>query len=54
MFLDTINLTGILITAIFIALLVFGLVALAYALFVFFKNRINQMLFRPEKMIIQR
>lgn len=37
--LDQINLTGVLFTAVFVALIVFGLVALGYALFVFFRNR---------------
>lgn len=37
--LETINLTGILITAIFVAIVIFGLVALGYVIFVFFKHR---------------
>lgn len=37
--LDTINIAGILFTAILVALFIFGLVALAYAIFIFFKNR---------------
>jgi hypothetical protein len=39
MFLDTIDFTGIIVTAIFTAAAIFGLVALGYALFIFFKNR---------------
>ncbi|HJY98450.1 MAG TPA: type IV secretion system DNA-binding domain-containing protein [Patescibacteria group bacterium] len=39
MILDTVNVTGIIFTAIFIAIVIFGLVALGYALFIFFKNR---------------
>lgn len=36
---STINFTGILITAIFIAIVIFGLVLLGYAVFIYFKNR---------------
>ena len=39
MFLDSINFGEILFTAIIIALFIFGLVALAYVIFIFFKNR---------------
>lgn len=39
MILDTINLTGILFTAIFIAVLIFGLVAVGFAVFTMFRHR---------------
>ena len=39
MFLDSINFTGILFAATGIALFIFLLVALGYAIFIYFKNR---------------